>query len=53
MEKVLPQLVHTGDNGMKSVEYANVTALLIEGIKAQEKKIEELEKRIEQLEKKK
>ncbi len=50
VEKVLPELVHTGDSGSKSVEYANITALLVEGYKYQKARADALEKRIEALE---
>jgi endosialidase-like protein len=33
VENVLPDLVHTGVDGYKSVEYANVTPVLVEAIK--------------------
>ena len=51
MEKILPELVHTGNDGMKSVEYGNITALLVEGYKYQKERADELEMRIESLEK--
>ena len=51
IEKVLPELVNTDDNGYKSVEYANITPLLIEAIKEQQGIIESQQQRIEKLEK--
>jgi hypothetical protein len=36
MEKVLPELVKTGVDGYKSVNYVNLTAVLVEAIKAQQ-----------------
>ncbi len=42
VEKVLPQLVTTGDSGFKSVDYPKLVALLIESIKDQQKQIDEL-----------
>jgi hypothetical protein len=50
VEKILPDLVHTGNDGMKSVAYGNITALLVEGYKYQKNRADELEKRIEVLE---
>jgi hypothetical protein len=50
VEKILPELVHTGNDTMKSVEYANITALLVEGYKYQKARADDLEKRIEKLE---
>ena len=46
VEKVIPELVNTAADGYKSVEYANLVAVLIEAIKEQQKQIEELERRI-------
>lgn len=33
VEQVLPELVHTDENGYKSVEYANVVPVLVEAVK--------------------
>jgi len=50
-EQVVPELVFTNQNdGYKGINYAEVTALLVEAIKDQQKIIEALETRIEQLE---
>jgi hypothetical protein len=46
VEKIVPQLVHTDDKGMKSVAYANAVALLIEAVKDQQIQIEELKGRL-------
>lgn len=46
VEKVLPELVTTRDNGYKAVKYEKIVALLIEGIKAQQSKIDSLENEI-------
>jgi Chaperone of endosialidase len=51
IEKVLPEIVHTDTKGMKSVEYANITALLIEGYKYQKTRADSLETRVSALEK--
>ena len=48
VEPIVPELVRESD-GLKSVAYGNITAVLIEAIKEQNKKIEELEKKICQL----
>ena len=45
IESVLPELVKESD-GMKSVAYGNIVAVLIEAIKELSQKIEELEKRV-------
>ena|GEM_PF-1307207 len=42
VEAVLPQLVTTDNDGFKAVEYTRLTALLIEGMKEQQKQIEAL-----------
>jgi hypothetical protein len=46
VEEVLPQVVHTDADGMKSVAYGNIVGILIEAIKEQQKEIEELKKRL-------
>ena len=50
VEKVLPELVLEED-GVKSVAYGNITAVLIEAIKEQQEQIEQLKKQIELLNK--
>ena len=45
LEEVLPELVITDDEGMKSVNYAQITGLLIEAVKELSAKVEELEKK--------
>jgi len=42
VEKIVPELVETDSEGWKSVQYSNITALLIEAVKEQQKIIEEL-----------
>jgi hypothetical protein len=49
LEEVVPQLVHTNEEGMKSVAYGNITALLIEALKEQQEQIEELKARLDGL----
>ncbi len=39
VEKIAPELVQTGEDGYKSVEYANMVSLFIEAIKEQQKTI--------------
>jgi hypothetical protein len=46
VEAVVPELVFTDENGLKSVAYANTVALLIEAIKEQQQQINELKGRI-------
>jgi hypothetical protein len=50
IEVVLPQLVVTRDNGYKAVKYDKLVALLIEGMKEQQKQIEDLSNKINKLE---
>ncbi|MFG1494660.1 tail fiber domain-containing protein [Halobacteriovorax sp. ZH4_bin.1] len=42
VEKVQPELVKTGQDGYKSVQYGNITALLVEAVKSISNKVEEL-----------
>ncbi len=42
IEKVLPEVVHTRDNGYKAVKYEKIVPLLIQAIKEQQQQIEEL-----------
>jgi|GEM_PF-1589310 len=51
--QVLPEVVAYEENGVdaKSVDYARITALLVEAMKEQQKQIEELKKEIEKLKK--
>ena len=49
IEEILPELVITRDNGYKAVKYEKITALLIEGIKEQQSKIDEQQKQIDEL----
>ncbi len=46
VEKVLPELVHTIDDGTKTVSYGNLVAVLIEALKEQQEQIDELKKAI-------
>ena len=52
VEQVLPNVVYTGSDGYKGVDYAKLVPLLIEAIKDQQKQIVEQRKMIEQLLKK-
>ena len=49
VEKVFPELVFTNKEGLKTVAYGNLIAPLIEALKIQDNKIEQLIKEIEQL----
>jgi len=49
-ELVIPEVVSTGEDGIKSVSYGNIVGLLIEAIKDQNKTIIELKARLEKLE---
>ena len=46
IQEVLPEAVHEDDKGILSVAYGNLTALLIEALKEEVAKREELEKRL-------
>lgn len=43
VEKVVPEVVATSDNGIKGVAYSNLVGLLIEAVKEQQSKIDSLE----------
>jgi len=49
VEKVFPELVGDDGNGMKSVQYGNLVAPLIEAVKEQQGEIEELRRDVEEL----
>jgi len=49
VEKVLPELVVTGDNGYKAVKYGNLVSLLIEAVKEQQAEIDLLKTELETL----
>jgi hypothetical protein len=50
VETVFPSLVSTDSNGYEGVDYAGLTPILVEAIKAQQRKIDELTERLERLE---
>jgi hypothetical protein len=52
LEILYPEFVTTGEDGLKAVSYANITAVLLEGIKEQQKQIDDLNSRLTALEKK-
>ena len=52
IEAVLPQLVQTRENGFKAVKYDKLVTLLIEGIKEQQKQIDDLTSKVNSLENK-
>jgi len=49
VEKLLPLAVHTDSNGYKSVDYARITAVLVEAIKEQQATINKLAATVDQL----
>jgi tetrahydromethanopterin S-methyltransferase subunit B len=49
VQEVLPQVVHEQENGMLGVSYGNITAVLIEAIKEQNKEVQDLKNQIEEL----
>jgi hypothetical protein len=46
MEEVLPEAVHTREDGIKSVAYGNIVGVLIEAIKELKDEIEVLKKQV-------
>lgn len=51
VETIYPDLVHTNAEGVKSVEYANLIAPLIEAVKTQQKEIDALKAEVASLKK--
>jgi hypothetical protein len=49
VEKVLPELVSTDEEGYKSVAYTKTVAVLVEAVKEQQKMIEQQQKEIDEL----
>jgi len=49
VQKVLPELARTNDDGFMSVRYQGLTAVLIEAVKEQQKQIEELKNKLDGL----
>ncbi|MFW6449959.1 MAG: tail fiber domain-containing protein [Nanoarchaeota archaeon] len=49
VETEFPELVKTDDEGMKSVEYAQMVGVLTEAVKEQQKEIDELKNEVEKL----
>ena len=41
VETVLPEIVKTGDDGYKSVDYARVTSVLVEAVKTQQQQLDD------------
>ena len=52
VEKVLPEIVQTREDGIKAIQYEKVTTLLVQAIKEQQELIEELQEKVERLENK-
>ena len=46
IEKILPELVTTRENGYKAVRYEKIVALLIEAVKEQQSQIDELKNKL-------
>jgi hypothetical protein len=46
LEKIIPGLVTTGDDGMKSVMYGNIVGLLVQAIKEQQVQIDDLKNKV-------
>ena len=46
IQKVLPEIVTTRDNGYLAVKYEKIVALLIEAIKEQQKQIDEIKSKL-------
>ena len=46
VEKVLPEVVHTNEDGIKSLAYQNMVPVLVEAIKELKAEIDELKKKV-------
>jgi hypothetical protein len=51
VEAVIPEVVYTDAEGMKSVAYGNIVGVLIEAIKEQQQQIADLKKQLDELQK--
>jgi len=51
VEEVLPEVVHTTQDGMKAVAYGNIVGVLIEAIKEQQEQINQLTLQVNNLSK--
>lgn len=51
IEEVLPEVVNSNDDGIKSVSYGNIVGVLVEAIKQQQEQINTLKREIELLKK--
>lgn len=49
LEKVLPEMVHTDENGFKTVDYAKATPVLVEAMKEQQHQIDMLKEQYTEL----
>lgn len=52
VEKIVPEVVRTREDGLKAVSYAELTGLLIEALKEQQSEIDELKMQVEGLKEK-
>jgi hypothetical protein len=53
VEAIVPEVVSTATDGYKSVDYAKLVPLLIEGMKQQQIEIEQLKTEVNRLKRKK
>ena len=49
VEKILPEVVSTTPDGAKAVAYTEIIPILIEALKEQQSKIDQLEKKLEEI----
>ena len=49
VEKVLPGLVHTGQDGYKSIDYVRMIPVLVEAVKAQQAQIDSLKAQLKEI----
>jgi len=49
VEKIIPEVVNTDEDGYKGIKYTNIIGILVEAIKEQQEQINNLKKQIEKL----
>lgn len=51
VESVLPEIIYTGNDGYKGIDYTRIVPFLVEGMKEQQKAIEKQQQQIDELKK--
>jgi len=50
VDKIVPEVVRTNSNKLKTIDYSRITALLVEAVKQQQQTITELKEKVDKLE---